>query len=1136
MDISKKLSFKNKETVCIDSKLIVPIPDGFHYSVDPDVIEAHRKIVIVPSDYLLSDDAMYAPLGFTIQTQNVSQKFSMSYPIEVYKELLYRSGEMFSRDANIGVVNPREGMATFYQFIYDFEDSTYVKLRGLIWLDETAYCFHMIYNHYEDIDVHGIIADNFEQLGEDWLEKFRMKGEKTGAYTVVAPPENLYRHYKSKLNLPGISLPGITVVTNTSGTEYQFFSFREAVENQENSESQRNMFKRIIDKDTGKYSLPEAVKTMQPIFHVNKSVFDCKHDRECEIEQGLLQSAYMMSALRSFAWTLAAYCEENATTPEKIKIDALEDLVKFIADRQWLNYDGDSHCKGLCSGNDLHVYFIPDKVSKADKKELLPSKESLENERKVKELFPTYNPIHSEVHSLDELRKDLEYIYPAVYTLWKKLLKNRDYNKALTGNEADIVYAWCSLAYAAREPFFSEDGPMRCSFKQIDSTPPKKTGTAGKRLASKNDTSVSNATDKVAKYSEKQIMFPIYEVKDSRKKFLNKSPGLRMSLYADGCDVRLEKAYDRYLNDEEREFAETIENTYEDDEKRALKQKLINKAIEIAGLFFDQEKQFDAKNNKAAMIKNGYLKTIYQLHALRSFAWTLTKWAKEQKKNIEEVTTDELLALADFIEKSGGANYNASSASDSTYCSSLRPKFEYGKIYTGTSGWVVIPKISDDDECFIASVGVVPTSVYSLRNDLDILTPAIDVIYQYISAEKEANRYVDSTLSDILFAWAVFAYAAREPFAIVKGSKNVAFENTLDFPEEIVGNSIEPDADGLYVYNDILIGIRKSKCNFNNFVVPVGIKEILFDGRVRSCINYDEHPEFCFLQNVKKLVLPITMRSFGCLRGCTALKEITFGYSEGAKADNITMLRTEIGDNAFSFNQQIESVNFLSSAKIGNAAFRWCDNLKSVVFWKDVDELGESAFEGCKNLEEIVFKSTLKKIGKKAFSTCYNIKRITIPVSVEEIGEGAFDSVYGLEGPDSWRYKSGETKFDFVFVVYKDSYAEKYAKSKGWYHTVILTEEQKSEKLRKEAEEKMRQEAARRAEQERIAEAKRREANEREKRVKRLNELLAEKEVLLKTIAENKGIFGEKARKRKETNKRLDEVMTELEEYKDLDV
>ena len=82
----------------------------------------------------------------------------------------------------------------------------------------------------------------------------------------------------------------------------------------------------------------------------------------------------------------------------------------------------------------------------------------------------------------------------------------------------------------------------------------------------------------------------------------------------------------------------------------------------------------------------------------------------------------------------------------------------------------------------------------------------------------------------------------------------------------------------------------------------------------------------------------------------------------------------------------------------------------------------------------------------------------------------------------------------------------------------------------------MRQEAARRAEQERIAEAKRREANEREKRVKRLNELLAEKEVLLKTIAENKGIFGEKARKRKEANKRLDEVMTELEKYKDLDV
>lgn len=64
------------------------------------------------------------------------------------------------------------------------------------------------------------------------------------------------------------------------------------------------------------------------------------------------------------------------------------------------------------------------------------------------------------------LRKDLAYIYPAVKALWDSLEEERDYDEALLGNEADIVYAWCALALAAKEPFFTEDGPMSCFFSQ----------------------------------------------------------------------------------------------------------------------------------------------------------------------------------------------------------------------------------------------------------------------------------------------------------------------------------------------------------------------------------------------------------------------------------------------------------------------------------------------------------------------------------------------------------------------------------------------------------------------------------------------------------------------------------------------
>ncbi len=102
--------------------------------------------------------------------------------------------------------------------------------------------------------------------------------------------------------------------------------------------------------------------------------------------EGLLHRAYMMSALRSFAWTLSDYCQKSNCTPEDVSVDDLSELVKFISAAEWLNYDGITYCKGLCSGQDFHVYFVPDGISQADKKRLLPSDEDY---NRINELFET---------------------------------------------------------------------------------------------------------------------------------------------------------------------------------------------------------------------------------------------------------------------------------------------------------------------------------------------------------------------------------------------------------------------------------------------------------------------------------------------------------------------------------------------------------------------------------------------------------------------------------------------------------------------------------------------------------------------------------------------------------------------------
>lgn len=321
----------------------------------------------------------------------------------------------------------------------------------------------------EAIDVSPKIQFNFTNGDETTTYEYTTDGmEEVGKehFTRVTPDEELYPHYNSVRSAGGLGFLGASVVVNASGTEYKFIPFRNAAENDEAEEDMKALYNRVIAKDTESYNLHEKAKEMQKLFHVNESAFDPRHDRECELEEGYMHRAYMMSGLRSFAWTLADYCKQHDCSPEDIDNTVASRIANFVANEDWLNYDGDTYCQGLCAGSDLHVYFVPDGVTQTDKKKLLPSKEDKDRVKRMKEKFPSYREILSEVHSLNALRKDLEYIYPAVKALWNSLEGKRDYDEALLGNEADIVYAWCALALAAKEPFFTEDGPMSCFFSQ----------------------------------------------------------------------------------------------------------------------------------------------------------------------------------------------------------------------------------------------------------------------------------------------------------------------------------------------------------------------------------------------------------------------------------------------------------------------------------------------------------------------------------------------------------------------------------------------------------------------------------------------------------------------------------------------
>ncbi len=88
---------------------------------------------------------------------------------------------------------------------------------------------------------------------------------------------------------------------------------------------------------------------------------------------------------------------------------------------------------------------------------------------------------------------------------------------------------------------------------------------------------------------------------------------------------------------------------------------------------------------------------------------------------------------------------------------------------------------------------------------------------------------------------------------------------------------------------------------------------------------------------------------------------------------------TEIGDYAFEYCKNLKSICIPKGVtKIGNGAFSGCENLKLVVIPEGVIEFGNYAFEYCKNLNSIFIPKSVAKIEEDVFYCCENLEYINV--------------------------------------------------------------------------------------------------------------------------------------------------------------
>jgi len=120
--------------------------------------------------------------------------------------------------------------------------------------------------------------------------------------------------------------------------------------------------------------------------------------------------------------------------------------------------------------------------------------------------------------------------------------------------------------------------------------------------------------------------------------------------------------------------------------------------------------------------------------------------------------------------------------------------------------------------------------------------------------------------------------------------------------------------------------------------------------------------------------------------------DIPYEFSRGV----FTYRVTSIGVDAFKM-QGITSLSLPPSCRtIGQGAFMYCSELKSVTMMRGLKFIEAVAFSGCSALSSVQLPPSIKFLGKEAFAQCSGLKEVTIGEDLEHMESGAFSRCTSL--------------------------------------------------------------------------------------------------------------------------------------------
>jgi len=179
----------------------------------------------------------------------------------------------------------------------------------------------------------------------------------------------------------------------------------------------------------------------------------------------------------------------------------------------------------------------------------------------------------------------------------------------------------------------------------------------------------------------------------------------------------------------------------------------------VTKVFHVPEVMFKANDDIECELHYGIIRSRDQVTALRSFAWTLSVMMEESRREMRDITENDVLRAVEILEENNRLNYKPKTKHFTTLCSMPLDEGMY---------------IPSHQEYIFFAKDLLPeveiASLFTLQDELMELAPAMKLTYDILREQKRGEIMPPrGVLFDVLCAWSAYCFAASDAFEVVKG-------------------------------------------------------------------------------------------------------------------------------------------------------------------------------------------------------------------------------------------------------------------------------------------------------------------------------------------------------------------------------